>query len=130
MTPLAVRYTLLASVAVWIAGTNIASAQPAGRKTILVLTPTPSRSRFAHNSTGLSSRSCSDTVSQDADVFVETLDRTVFPESGTPVLFRDYLARSTPNRKIDVVITVWDRALNYVLEHRQELFPDMPWYRW
>ena len=28
------------------------------------------------------------------------------------------------NRRIDVVITVWDRALNYALEHRKALFPD------
>ena len=29
-------------------------------------------------------------------------------------------------RKIDLVITVWDPALSYALEHRQELFPDAP----
>ena len=60
----------------------------------------------------------------DAEVFVETLESNRFPGNKQSTLFKHYLGEKYANRKIDVVIAVWDRALNYALENQDELFPD------
>ncbi len=41
-------------------------------------------------------------------------------------LFQYYLGQKYAGLKIDLVITVWNPALSYALEHRQELFPNAP----
>ena len=56
---------------------------------------------------------------EDAEVYVETLESNRFPGNKHAALFRYYLGQKYAKRKIDLVITVWDRALNYALEHRQ-----------
>lgn len=60
----------------------------------------------------------------DTEVFVETLESNRFAQDGQRGLFQYYLGQKYANRKIDVVIPVWDRALDYVLANGSELFPN------
>ena len=62
----------------------------------------------------------------DTDVYEETLESNRFPGSTHAELFQYYLGQKYAGRQIDVLITVWDAALNYALDHREELFPNAP----
>jgi signal transduction histidine kinase len=58
------------------------------------------------------------------DLYFETLEPNRFPGEAHAILFRDYLRQKYADRKIDIVITVWDRALSFALAHRDVLFPE------
>jgi signal transduction histidine kinase len=125
-TSLAARLVFFAGVAVCVIWPQVSTAQPVARKTILVLHTYGSQSPFRP----LFDRALQQTLNrngfEDTDVYVETLESNRFPGTTHAALFHYYLGQKYAERKIDVVITVWDQALNYVLEHREELFPDVP----
>ena len=52
--------------------------------------------------------------------------RIASPDSKHAALFQYYLGQKYAGLKIDLVIAVWNPALSYALEHRQELFPNAP----
>ena len=60
----------------------------------------------------------------DTEVFVETLESNRVPGGAQGDFFRSYLGQKYANRRIDVVIAVWDRALDYVIANGDELFPN------
>ena len=125
-TSLAARLVLFASVAVCVVWPNASTAQPSSRKTILVLHTYGSQSPFRPLFDRALQQSLNHNGFEDAEVFVETLESSRFPGSAHAELFQYYLSRKYAGREMDVVITVWDQALNYALEHRDELFPDAP----
>ena len=63
---------------------------------------------------------------EDAEVYMETLESNRFSGSKHAEVFQYYLGQKYAGLKIDLVIAVWNPALNYALEHRQELFPNAP----
>jgi signal transduction histidine kinase len=58
------------------------------------------------------------------DYFVEYLESDIFPAESASVALGDYIRRKYRDRHIDVVIAIADPALQFVLERRDELFPD------
>ncbi len=126
LTSLAVRVALFASVAGLVGWPSVISAQPPSEHAILVLHTYGQGSPFRW----AFDRALQQTLQQRgfaaADLYVEALESNRFPGDNHAALFRQYLSQKYVNRKIDVVITVWDRALNYALEHRAELFPNAP----
>ena len=115
--------TVVISIIVW---PHVSAAQQDDHKTILVLHTYGSQSALRP----LFDRALQQTLNrngfEDAEVYVETLESNRLPGSSHEALFHYYLGQKYTGRKIDVVITVWDRALNYALEHREELFPGAP----
>ncbi len=122
----AVRVALFAAVAGCVAWPPSLAAQSSARKIILVLHTygqgTPFRTTF--------DRTLQQTLQRrgftETDFHVEALESNRFPGDGHGRVFREYIKQKYANRKIDVVITVWDRALNYALQQREELFPEAP----
>lgn len=57
------------------------------------------------------------------DYFTEYLEFYRFPEAETSGAMRDYIRRKYRGRRIDLVIAVTSRGLQFVLEHRATLFP-------
>ena len=125
-TSLVARLVLFASVAVCVAWPHTSAAQPIARKTILVLHTYGSQSAFRPLFDKALLHNLNTAGFEDADVYVETLESNRFPASTHAALFQYYLGQKYAGRKIDLLITVWDPALNYALEHWDELFPNAP----
>ena len=117
---------VLIAFAIWLAWPPDGFAQPPVRKNVLVLHTYGLVSPFRSQFDAVLQQTLLRNGVEDADVFEETLESNRFPGDAHAALFREYLGRKYANRKIDVVITVWDRALNYALQYRRELFPDAP----
>jgi ABC-type uncharacterized transport system substrate-binding protein len=60
------------------------------------------------------------------DYFAEYLESDLFPSEEGSLAFRQYVQRKYQGRTIDVVIAMTDAGLQFVLDHRGELFPDAP----
>src|SRR5687767_5449698 len=60
------------------------------------------------------------------DYFTEYLESDLFPGDEASLAFKDYLRRKYQDRTIDVVIAMTDTSLRFILDHRSELFPDVP----
>ena len=60
------------------------------------------------------------------DYFVEYLESDAFPADAASLALADYIRQKYRGRRIDVVIAIADPALRFVLDHRDELFPDAP----
>jgi signal transduction histidine kinase/ABC-type uncharacterized transport system substrate-binding protein len=60
----------------------------------------------------------------EIDYFVEYLESDVFPAESASLALGDYIRRKYRDRHIDIVIAIADPALQFVLERRDELFPD------
>lgn len=58
------------------------------------------------------------------DFHAEYLESDRFPGDELTLAFRDYVKRKYAGRRIDAVIAVSEVALQFVAQHRQELFPD------
>ncbi len=118
------RLALFAIVAVCVVWPCASTAQPISPKTILVLHTYGTQSALRP----VFDRALQETLNrngfENAEVFTETLEPNRSQGGTHAVLFRHYLGQKYADRKIDVVITLWDRALNYALEHRQQLFPN------
>ena len=63
---------------------------------------------------------------EDIDIYEETVEPNRLGGDKHSALFRRYLADKYASRDLDVVVTVWDRALNYALENRAAVFPHAP----
>jgi signal transduction histidine kinase len=125
MTSRASRLALVTIFAVSVAWAPESSAQPIG-KAILVLHTYGEVSTFRSQFDRALQQTLQRNGLENADVYVEALESYRFPGDRHAALFGYYLGQKYANRKIDVVITIWDRALNYALQHRHELFPDVP----
>jgi signal transduction histidine kinase len=60
------------------------------------------------------------------DYFAEYLESDHFPEDQAASALREYMRLKYARRHIDVVLAVTDVALRFVLQQRDELFPDAP----
>lgn len=60
------------------------------------------------------------------ELFSEYLDTTRFPGEHQEELLRDYLREKYAKQKIDVVVASPDRALDFLLRYRSDLFPNSP----
>jgi signal transduction histidine kinase len=60
------------------------------------------------------------------DYYTEYLESDRFPPEEASLALRDYIRRKYRDRRIDVVVAVSEPAMQFVLEHRQALFPDAP----
>lgn len=60
------------------------------------------------------------------ELFSEYLDTTRFPGEHQEELLRDYLREKYAKQKIDVVVATPDRALDFLLRYRSDLFPKSP----
>lgn len=63
---------------------------------------------------------------ESIEYYAEYLDPYRFPDEPHSLLVRDYLGKKYSQRKIDVVIAVTDKALEFLLRYRKELFADVP----
>ena len=62
----------------------------------------------------------------DVDYFTEYLDSERFDAEESSQALSDYIRRKYRGRKIDLVIAMTDPVRRFVLDHREELFPDAP----
>ena len=60
------------------------------------------------------------------DYFAEYLESDLFPDEEDLLAFKDYVKRKYRGRRIDLVIAMTDTSLQFVLDYRGELFPDVP----
>jgi hypothetical protein len=60
------------------------------------------------------------------DMFSEFLDFARFPEAIQREELASHLRSRYSGRKFDLVLTVPGSALNFALDHRQDLFPGVP----
>ena len=60
------------------------------------------------------------------DYFAEYLESDLFPDEEDLLAFKDYVKRKYHGRRIDLVIAMTDTSLQFVLDYRGELFPDVP----
>jgi signal transduction histidine kinase len=60
------------------------------------------------------------------DYFAEYLDSDRFPAEEASLALVDYIQRKYRGRQIDLVIAMSDPVLRFVLDHREQLFPDAP----
>jgi signal transduction histidine kinase len=60
------------------------------------------------------------------ELYSEYLDSTRFPGSHQAELLHDYLRKKYAGQKMDVVIATPDPALDFLLQHRKDLFTNSP----
>ncbi len=60
------------------------------------------------------------------EYYPEYLESNRFPGDEQSVALRDYLQRKYANRSMDVVVAVTDPALEFLLKHRDDIFPKSP----
>jgi signal transduction histidine kinase len=60
------------------------------------------------------------------DYFTEYLELDRFPQAETTRALGDYIRRKYRGRQIDLVVAITNRALQFVIESRDRLFPDVP----
>ena len=58
------------------------------------------------------------------EYYAEYLESNRFPGEAQSAVLRDYLRQKYSDRKIDVVITLSSLALDFMLKHREDLFPE------
>lgn len=64
--------------------------------------------------------------SNEWELFSEYLDTTRFPGEHQEELLRDYLREKYAKQKIDAVVAVPDRALDFLVRYRSDLFSNSP----
>jgi signal transduction histidine kinase len=101
-------------------------SESVSQKTVLVLHTYGSQSAFRPLFDRALQQSLNHNGFEDAEVYTETLESNRFPGNKQASLFQHYLGQKYRGLKIDLVIAVWNPALNYALEHREELFPNAP----
>ncbi|HEY6509606.1 MAG TPA: hypothetical protein VIY56_16405, partial [Vicinamibacterales bacterium] len=60
------------------------------------------------------------------DYFTEYFETDLFPGEEATLAFTDYLRRKYQGRHVDLVIANSDAVARFVLDHRPELFSDVP----
>ncbi len=121
------RWSVAAVVfALWFALPSIGAGQAPVRKSVLVLHTYPLASVFRSRFDAALQETLQKDGLEDVDIYEETVESNRSAGDKHSALFRRYLADKYSSRELDVVVTVWDRALNYALENRASLFPDAP----
>lgn len=60
------------------------------------------------------------------EYYAEYMDDNRFPGESQALLFRDYLRQKYADKRIDALIAPSSASLNFLLKHRNEIFPDTP----
>jgi PAS domain S-box-containing protein len=63
---------------------------------------------------------------EQIEYYPEYLESNRFPGDEQSVALRDYLKRKYANRSMDVVVAVTDPSLEFLLKHRDDIFPKSP----
>ncbi len=63
---------------------------------------------------------------QDIEYYPEYFEYSRFPEEKHITSFRDYLRAKYASRTVDVVVASADAPLDFLLDHRSDLFPNTP----
>ena len=119
-------WVVLALVTIPCADTS-AHAQVASPRTVLTIHS--GAESFPSNpllDAGIRDRLAAGSADVPIDYLAEYLEADLFPTEAATLAFKDYLRRKYQGRTIDVVIAMTDVALRFVLDHRGELFPDVP----
>ena len=66
------------------------------------------------------------TAGEPVEVYRESLDASRFDAKAHRQLFADYLRGKYSDGRIEVVVAVMGPALDFLLEHREDLFPGLP----
>ena len=117
---------VLALAALLCASTRSAEAQFASTRSVLTIHA--GAENFPSNpilDAGIRDRLLAD-PEVPTDYFTEYLESDLFPGEEASLAFKDYLRRKYQDRTIDVVIAMTDTSLRFILDHRAELFPDVP----
>src|SRR5262245_53449328 len=104
----------------------IAAAEPVTPKTIVALywygKDFPSNVTFDRTFQETFKSAVSGTLEYHAEYW----ESNRFPGEDQSLALRDYLHRKYADRKVDVVIAVSGVALDFLLKHRSQLFPEVP----
>ena len=112
--------------ALWFASPSISAEQVPARRSVLVLHTYPLASMFRSRFDAALQETLQKDGLEDVDIYEETVEPNRLGGDKHSALFRRYLADKYASRDLDVVVTVWDRALNYALENRATVFPHAP----
>ena len=63
---------------------------------------------------------------ESIEYYAEYLEPYRFPDEEHEILFRDYLIKKYAGRKVDVVLAITDKSLEFLLRYRKEVFPGVP----
>ena len=103
-----------------------ASAQPRAPRTVLVVHWGPEE----FPATPVVNAALRKALTSDShlaiELFTEYLESDLFSGEQASTALADYIRRKYRGRRIDLVIAIADPALQFVLDHRQELFPGAP----
>jgi signal transduction histidine kinase len=102
------------------------SAQERGRRTVLAIHWGPEDYPTAAVVNASIQRALQSDPNIQIDYFVEYLESDTFAADAVSLALADYIRQKYRGRRIDVVIAIADPALRFVLDHRDELFPDVP----
>jgi signal transduction histidine kinase len=117
---------VLAVTAMLCASNRSAEAQAAPPRTVLTIHA--GAESFPSNpllDAGIRDRLAADS-NVPIDYFAEYLEADLFPSEEASLAFTHYVQEKYQGRTIDVVIAMTDTSLQFVLDHRGELFPDAP----
>ncbi|MBK6316087.1 MAG: hypothetical protein IPF53_17785 [Blastocatellia bacterium] len=65
-------------------------------------------------------------LASDVEFWSESLNLSQFKDPGYDVLLRDHFARKYANKRPDLIVAVMQPSLDFLLNNRQSLFPDVP----
>lgn len=65
-------------------------------------------------------------LNRDVEFFSESLQLSQFPDAGYDRTLRDHFRRKYAERQPDLIVAVMEPSLDFVLRHRDELFPGVP----
>ena len=98
-----------------------------GRRLVVMLYPQGSNAAVGNRLVEQGIRAVFEHGSAESiDVYNEHLELSAPPKSGLLKLQAEFLQRKYADRKVDVVITWLAPALDFAIEHRQEIFPGVP----
>jgi PAS domain S-box-containing protein len=106
-------------------GSHVSGAE--GRRLVVMLYPQGSNAAVGNRLMEQGIRSVFDHGSAETiDVYNEYLELSAPANSGLLKLQAEFLRRKYEGRKVDLVITWLSPALDFAIEHRQEIFPGVP----
>jgi signal transduction histidine kinase len=120
-----VRLGAIAALAVWVCAAGAPHAQEEPHKILLIHSyGYDSPGRFVFDA-GFA-QALSQVTDLETELFVETIDGGRFRGTSQMRMVREYLRERYANKKISAVVAVYDRALAFLLDNDEPLFPGVP----
>ena len=117
------RVWILAALIVWVAG--VLPAFPHTRQVVLLYDERTDLPGLATLDAGFV-RALTSGSSNHIEIYREAMDLSRFDSEAYRNLVRDYLRAKYAAKKIDVAVAVMEPALDFLLTHRDEVFPGAP----